>query len=257
VVLVTRSPGSLGDYSARGAVVRAGDFDDPASLPEAFAGIDRLLIISASDVGRRVRQHLDAIDAAVAAGVGHVLYTGIPNPTDANPAGVVPDHRATEEAMRASGLGWTFLRDGIYADYQVATVRQAAESGRFVHNWGEGGTAFVARADCAAVAAAVLAGDGHEGRAYEITGPELVTAVDIAALASEVRGSAVEAVAVDDETWIAGLVEHAGMPEQVARLLSTFGRAYREGALAEVTTVVADLTGRPPQRLGDLVRAAG
>jgi NAD(P)H dehydrogenase (quinone) len=256
LVLVTRAPERLGDYAERGVVVRRGDFEDPASLPGAFAGVERLLVISADKVGQRIELHRAAVDGAVRAGVRHILYTSICNPTESNPAGVIPDHRATEEAIRASGLEWTFLRNGIYADYRVPAIQQAAANGRFVHNWGDGGTAFVARVDLAAVAAAVLATDGHEGLAYDVTGPELIVAADIAAIASELRGSEVEAVAVDDDTWVAGMVEQAGLPEDVARLLASFGRAYREGQMAQLSSAVADLTGRTPTHLRDLALAA-
>jgi NAD(P)H dehydrogenase (quinone) len=158
VVLLTRTPENL-----QGA--RRADFDDPDSLTEAFAGVDRLLLISAHDLARREGQHKAAIDAAKAAGVSHVVYTSVVNPTEDNPAMVVPSHRATEEALRASGLAWTFLRNNIYADFQGPVVAQARESGRLFTSVGGGRIAFVAREDCAAAAAAVLTQDGHAGQA--------------------------------------------------------------------------------------------
>jgi NAD(P)H dehydrogenase (quinone) len=257
LVLVTRDPGGLDGHAARGVSIRRGDLDDPGSLGEAYTGVETLLLISCGEVGRRIAQHTAAIEAARDAGVRRVAYTGIVNPTEANPAAVVDEHRGTEEALRASGLDWTMLRNGIYADYQLQGIQQAIDSGRHVHNGGDGSVGYVARADCAAVAAEVLAGTGHEGQAYDVTGPELVSGADIAALASEHGGVPVEAVAVDDETYVAGLVEHAGLPEPVAQFLATFGRAAREGQLAVRSDDVERLTGRAPRSLRDVLDEAG
>lgn len=255
VVLVTRNPAAIEGYAQRGVSVRHGDFDDPASLREAFAGVERVLVISASDVGRRVPQHVAAIEAAKEAGARHVLYTSILNPIRENPSFVIPDHRGTEDALRASGLEWTMLRNALYAEFRIPGLQEAAQTGRLVHNHGDGGTAYVSRQDCAAVAAVVLAGEGHERKAYDITGPALVTGADLAAIASELGGREVEAVAVDDDTFVAGLVENAGLPEPLARGLASFGTAIREGYLSQVSTVVEDLTGQTPRSVRDLALA--
>jgi NAD(P)H dehydrogenase (quinone) len=252
VVLVTRRPEALADLAARGADVRHGDFDDPAGLTAALAGVERLLLISADVVGKRVEQHRAAIQAARAAGVRHVAYTSCPDPREGNPAFVAADHRATEQVLRDSGLEWTILRHNMYADYQVPAVAQAIAAGRLVTNAGNGATAYVWRDDCAAADAAVLAGAGHEGRIYDITGPEPVDADKLAAIASELSGADVEVVRVDDDAWVAGLVA-AGTPEDVARGLATLGAAARDGWLEAPSTAVEELTGRPPRSLRDLV----
>lgn len=252
VVLITRSPDTLAEYAARGIDVRAGDFNDPGSLRAAFAGIDRLLIISTDRVGARLDGHLRAIAAAKDAGVSHLLYTSVPEPTPENPAGVVPDHAATEQAMRDSGLGWTFLRNALYAEGQLGTIEQAAASGRLVTNAGDGRGAYVTRADCArAAAAALVRGPGNA--AYDITGPDALSTADLAALAAELRGSAVEVIDVSDEAFAQGLVEHAGLPRPIAELIASFGTATRLGFLSTVSTAVADLTGTPPAPLSSLL----
>jgi NAD(P)H dehydrogenase (quinone) len=256
LVLVTRSPEKLADLAARGAEIRAGDFDDPASLDAAFAGGERLLLISTDVAGTRVPQHRRAIDAAVRAGVKHVGYTSILNPTPDHPGAVPSEHRQTEEALRASGLAWTFLRNSIYAEMQAASAESALASGQLVTNAGAGRTAFVTREDCAAVAAAVLLGDGHEGQAYDVTGPDLLAADDLAALYAETGGKPVAPVQIDDAAYAAGLVEHAGLPQELAEIYAAFGTAIRLGFLDVRSDTVERLTGRPPQSVRSLLEPA-
>jgi NAD(P)H dehydrogenase (quinone) len=255
VVLVTRSPDAIADLAERGAAVRTGDFDDPASLAEAFAGVERLLLISASVIGARVHQHRAAIDAAVAAGVRSVAYTGIGNPSHSNPGAAARDHRETEEALIASGLAWTFLRNGIYAESLLNGAGAVVASGRLITNAGEGRTAYVARVDCAAAAAAVLTGDGHDRKAYDITSPDALNPADVAVLFTELGGQPVEPVYLSDDEWIATMVEHAGMPEPLAQAIATFGIAARRGYLGAVSTTVQELTGRAPVRVRAVVEA--
>lgn len=251
VVLLTRRPDAVADLVARGATARTADFTEPDTLVEAFAGIDRLLIISADDVGTRLPGQLAAVDAARQAGVGHVFYTSITNPVAANPAGVVPDHRATEEAMAASGMGWTALRNNMYAEFQLPTIQQAAESGQLVTNAGSGLTSYVTRTDCAAAAAAALL-QPNPDRVYDISGPAGVSSQDLAELAAGLRGGPVEVVDLPDEAYVAGLVA-AGLPQPVAALLASFGTAAREGYLDLTTAAVRDLTGQEPTALRALV----
>ncbi|GAA5056004.1 NAD(P)H dehydrogenase (quinone) [Thermocatellispora tengchongensis] len=253
VVLATRRPDALADLAARGAGVRRVDFTEPGTFATAFAGVDRLLIISTDAIGARLDQHRAAIEGAAAAGVRHIVYTSVPEPVPANPALVVADHAGTEQALYDSGLTWTVLRNNLYAHMQIPVIEQAITSGRLVTNGGDGATAYVTREDCAAVAAAVLTQDGHEDRVYDVTGPEALTAADLAALAGEVGGRPVEPVALDDDAMAAGL-RAAGAPEEAAELVVSFGAATRLGFLAHVSSTVADLTGRPATPLADLLR---
>jgi NAD(P)H dehydrogenase (quinone) len=255
VVLTTRRPESLGDLAARGVDVRRVDFADPRTLTTAFAGVDRLLLISTDAIGARLDQQRAAISAAADAGVGHVIYTSVPEPVAANPALVVADHAGTEQALRDSNLQWTMLRNNLYAHMQGSGIEHAVASGRLVTNGGAGATAYVTRADCAAAAAAVLTQDGHEGQAYDITGPEALSAVDLVALAREISGRDVELVIADDAAFMAGLLA-AGLPHGAAELVTSFGAATRGGFLANVSSAVADLTGHTPTALAAVVRAA-
>ncbi|MBS42177.1 MAG: NAD(P)-dependent oxidoreductase [Nocardioides sp.] len=252
VVLLTRDPARLADLAERGADVRAADFGDPDGLVDALKGVDRLLLVSTDVVGARLEGHVAAIEAAKAAGVQHVAYTSVPRPEASNPALVVADHAGTEQALRESGLAWTMLRNNLYADMQPPTLAQAAATGSLVVNTGAGATAYVTRADCAAVAVGVLTGSGHGGQAYDVTGPAALTAADLAALAGG-AGTEVAVVDLSDEAYAAALVEHAGLPAPVAELLASFGAATREGYLAEVTDVVERVGGRTPTALASLL----
>jgi NAD(P)H dehydrogenase (quinone) len=257
LILVTRHPDVLAEYADGGAQVRAGDFTDPSSLPGAFAGGERLLLISTDAIGARVQHQRDAIDAAVAAGIRHVAYTSIVNPEPgSNPAAAVPDHRATEDKLRESGLAWTFLRNSIYADLEAGSQAAAVATGQLVTNGGDGAVAYIARDDCAAAAAAVLATDGHEGKAYDITGPERLDAAARAAVFAELGGAPVEVVQVDDAAFAAGMAEATGMPLPVAELYATFGTATRIGALDVLSDDFDTLTGRRPHSLRDVLTAA-
>ena len=254
VVLVTRRPDALADLADAGATVRHGDFDQPDSLPAAFAGVDRLLLVSTDVLGNRVAQHSAAIDAAAAAGVGHVLYTSGENAGGTLPLVVAHEHGATEQAIRDRGLRWTALRNGLYAEFQVGAAARAAASGRLVHNNGDGATAYVSREDCAAAATAVLTTGGHEDRTYAITGPELVSQADLAAIVTAITGRPVEAIAIDDEAATQALVD-VGLPPEMARAYASFGTAIREGVLTTVSTAVHDLTGREPRSLREVLEA--
>ena len=255
LVLVTRSPQTLAEPVSRGVAVRQGDFDDPASLAAAFRGGQSLLLISSDAIGRRATQHRAAIAAAEAAGVQKLVYTSYSSPVKGNPLGIEADeHRLTEKALRASGLAWTILRNGTYAEAQVPAAAAAIASGRLVTNAGAGLVPYVSREDCAAAAAAAVMGEGHEHMTYEITGPELLRQEDVADLLGELSGRPVEVVHVDDDTYARCLMSR-GLPERHARSLTLFGVAMREGYFEVLGTAVHDLTGRSPLSLRDVFTA--
>lgn len=252
LILTTRTPAALASFAARGAVVRHADFADPRSLRAAFAGGERLLLVSATDLRERTAQHQAAIDAAKAAGVRHVIYTSGLKPEPSNPAVVAPSHHATEQALEQSGLRWTILRNSLYADYQLPEAKGAIATGELVHNRGQGVTAYVAREDCARVAAAVLLEGGNESAVYEITGSEAFSADDLAALYGEIGSRAVRARALDDAAFVATLVGDAKGDDHLrygAELVASFGRSIREGYMDSCTDAVATLTGRAPLTL--------
>lgn len=232
LILVSRSPEELQSYADMGAAVRFGDFNEPESLPDAYAGGTRMLLISINTLGDRPRLHGNAIDAAVAAGVQHIVYTSLVDADD-NPSPLGADHRATEERIRASGLTWTMLRNQLYMDGIVDRAAGLVADGRVEVRPDEQRTGYVARADCAAAAAAVLASGGHENQAYDITGPEAFGTADLARIAAEVTGRPIEVVEVSGQA--AG---PAANP-----------------SFEVVSTAVADLTGRAPMSARQMLEA--
>jgi NAD(P)H dehydrogenase (quinone) len=255
IVLITRHPDALGDMADRGVTVRYGDFDDPDSLPDAFAGGDRALIISTLAVGRRTAQHRAAIQAARAAGVRHLVYTSFPNPRPDHPVGAVAtEHGETEALLHGSGLEWTVLRNGTYAEMQVPPATLAVAGGKLYTNAGDGLLVPVSRHDCAAAAAVVLTSDGHVGMTYDITGPEAFSQQQLAEVFSEVSGRQVQVVQMGDRMLTWGLTRN-GAPKPVARAIVAFGKAIREGYYAVLDPAVAQITGQEPRTLRDVLIA--
>jgi NAD(P)H dehydrogenase (quinone) len=252
--MVTRNPKALASFSALGVQVRHGDFDQPESLPAAFAGGEKMLLISvsATEMGRRLSLHTRAVEGAIAAGVRHVAYTSFTNPGNGNPSIAVAEHGESEGMLRHSGLAWSTLRDAIYADVEVPRAAAAVALGRWVTNRGDGGHGYVWRDDCAAAAAGLLAGGPeHEGKDYEITGPELVTVDEEAAMLTELTGRPVAVEQLDDDAW-AEWIAAAGTAIEKARTRATSGQAIREGYFAIQTSAVEDLSGRAPRPLYEM-----
>jgi NAD(P)H dehydrogenase (quinone) len=252
LILTTRTPAALRSFAERGVLVRQADFAAPQTLRAAFAGGEKMLLVSGTDLSARTAQHQAAIDAAKAAGVRHVVYTSGLRPEPPNPAVVAPSHYATEQALARSGMSWTILRNSLYADYQIPEADRAIAAGALVHNRGAGKVAYVAREDCAAVAAAVLVGAGHADACYDITGPRAYAAADLAALYGELGGQAVSERAVSDAELVAGIVGTATGDNHLrygAELVASFGRSIREGYMSACTDHVVRLAGRPAQSL--------
>lgn len=255
VVAFTREPSKLDDLRQRGVDVRAGSFDEPVSLRQALAGVDRLLMISTNDLARRAKQQVTAVDAAVAAGVQHLLYTSVTSPyPDASPAGYIPDsHYWTEVRIAASGRDFSMLRNNLYTDFQIPPAQHAIATGTLFHATGTGKRAFVTREDCAAAAAgALLSAEGKH--VYDISGPEALSADDLAALFSRLSGKPVKAQAVSGADLSAGL-KAGGVPAEMAEVLATFETDAAKGLLGVVSNAVEELTGRPPQSVADYLSA--
>jgi NAD(P)H dehydrogenase (quinone) len=269
LVLVTRNPASLSEFAARGVTVRFGDFDQRDSLREAFQGAEKLLLISTLDVGkRRRRQHENAIVGAVQADVGHVIYTSSVGIHPRSPAYVIEDHLFTEEALRRSGLDYTFMRDAQYAEVITTMIAPpAVASGEWFSSAADGCMAFVSKQDCVESAVAVLTSSGHEGAVYEITGPELLSFGDCARIAAEVTGKPIKFHNVSHEVMQARF-DAAGVPRRHiegtlheaagawgSEEMMSYERAIREGYFAVASHHVKLLTGRPARSLREVYEA--
>jgi len=245
VVLLSRSPDALADA---GASTRFADFDQPDGLADAFSGVDVLLLISTDAVGRRRTQHEAAIAAAATVGVTRVVYTSMANADSDFPARLLAlsdDHVATERALREAGPGWTILRNALYFEAAGTGWAQAVATGSLVTNNGTGRYAPVTRDDCAAAAAAVLLGDGHDGKCYDIAGARLLDDCAIATALGERHGHPVDVATVSDEAYRDGLVA-AGLPAEVADVLTGFGETIRAGLFETPLGDFEALTGRLP-----------
>jgi NAD(P)H dehydrogenase (quinone) len=256
IVAGTRKPEKLADLAARGVEVRTADFDDPKGLQVALTGVDRVLIISTDAIdrpGRRLTQHRAAVAAAAGAGVKHAVYTSMPNP-ETSPVVFAPDHLGTEQALKASGMSWTILRDCWYTEYLTMTLAPAVASGKLAAVAGQGGAPYVTREDCAQVAAAALESSDTSNRTWNTTGPDLVTYPELAKLASDLTGRTVEYVAVTPEERIAQLIA-AGTPEPIARIMVSSQVAISQGKMGTPTTAVKELTGREPMGVREFLSA--
>ncbi|MBP2236989.1 NAD(P)H dehydrogenase (quinone) [Sinorhizobium kostiense] len=257
IIATSRDVAKLADYAAKGVQTRAADFDDPASLDKAFAGATRILIIS-TDVldqpGKRLKQHLAAVEAAKKAGAKHILYTSMANPEGS----VIPfagDHLGTENAIKATGIPHTILRNAWYMENLFLALPHALASGQWFSSAGEGRISHVARGDLARAAAAALESGSNESRTYTLTGAEARTTEEIAALAADATGKKLDVVHISDEALAAGL-KGAGLPDFLVPILVSFDANTREGHFDIVTGDVAALTGKAPLSLSIFLEAS-
>jgi NAD(P)H dehydrogenase (quinone) len=255
VVALVRRPEAATPLEALGVEVRLGDYTDRPSLEKAFQGIDRLLLISASEVGQRAAQHKNAIDAAKAAGVGFIAYTSILK-ADSSPVGLAPEHRETESAIRASGIPCAFLRDGWYTENKTASIASALEHGALIGAAGEGRFSSATRQDFAEAAVAVLTADTPEaGAVYELAGDESYSMTEFAAEIANAAGKPVAYVDMSEADFAAAL-ESAGLPGPVAALLADSDAGAAKGALLDDSHTLQRLIGRPTTPWAETVRAA-
>ncbi|MEU2493194.1 NAD(P)H-binding protein [Streptomyces sp. NPDC007883] len=254
IAAVVRDKQKAADLAARGVELRLADYDDPATLTGAFRAGDRVLLVSGNEVGRRVPQHAAVIAAARAAGVAQLAYTGVLGGPEAD-FELAEEHKATERAILDSGLPHTFLRNGWYTENYTEQLGPVLEHGAVVANAGEGRIASAARADYAASAAAVLTGDGHLGRAYELSGDTAWSLAEYAAEVAKHSGKEIVHRNVPAETHLE-ILTGAGVPAPFAAILVDVDRAIERGLLARGDGDLARLIGRPTTPLADTVTAA-
>lgn len=254
IAAVVRDKEKAADLAARGIEIRVADYDAPETLAGAFRSGDRVLLISGSEVGRRVPQHTAVIEAAKAAGVAQLAYTGVLGGPAAD-FQLAAEHKVTEQLILDSGLPYTFLRNGWYTENYTENLAPVLAHGAVVANAGQGRVASAARADYAAAAAAVLTGEGHLGRAYELSGDTAWSFAEYAAAVSAASGKEIahrDVTAAEHREILIG----AGLPEMFAEIMVDVDEAIRRGLLATTTGDLARLAGRPTTPLAESVAAA-
>jgi len=254
IVAAVRNPDKVADLAARGVQVRVADYDQPASLAAAFKGADKLLLISASEVGRRMPQHRTVIDAARAAQVGLLAYTSILH-ADTSPLPLAAEHKETENLIRASGLPAVILRNGWYTENYTAGIPAALQYGVLLGSAGQGRIASAARADYAEAAATVLTQDKQAGRIYELAGDASYT---LGQLADEISRQSGKAVAYRDlpEVEFKAALLGAGLPDFLATLLAESDVGASKGGLFDDGRQLSALIGRSTTPLSELVKLA-
>ncbi|QJU58983.1 NAD(P)H-binding protein [Sphingomonas sp. AP4-R1] len=254
IVALVRDPARVADFAERGVIVRAFDYADPATLAPALQGVQRLLLISSSEVGQREAQHQAVVDAAKAAAVSAIAYTSILR-ADTNPFGLAVEHRATEAAIKASGLRYALLRNGWYTENYTMNARPAVEHGAVIGSTGEGRISAAARADYAAAAAAVLVNVDIVDQVYELAGDQSFTLGEYAAALAAASGKPVAYVHMSEQVFRETL-EGMGLPSPLAAMLADSSAKAADGPLFDDSHTLSGLIGRPTTPLADVVAKA-
>jgi NAD(P)H dehydrogenase (quinone) len=254
IIATTRKPESLADLAAQGVVVRRADFTDPTTLPTAFAGATRLLIISTDIIGQRVEQHKAAIAGAVAAGVGHIVYTSAPgaNPNASHP--ILAEHGQTEVALAASGVQWTALRNSFYAEALKDMAGLLLVNGQLLIPEGTAKHSWVTREDCARAAAGALAGKLTDLGPVDVTGPEALSFADLAQRFSSISGHTVAAQVLPEQEILAQVVAK-GVPQEAAGFVVGFVSWVAREVSTTPTDTVERASGTRPSPVDVVLRS--
>lgn len=254
VVALVRDPASLGEFAARGVIVRAFDYDAPETLAPALAGVERLLLISGNAVGSRVAQHRAVIDAAKAAGVEYIAYTSILR-ADRSPLLLAEEHKATEALLAESGVPHALLRNSWYTENYLGSAGPAIEHGVLLGSAGEGRISAASRADYAEAAAVVLAGTGTDTVVHELAGDDSFTLAELATAIGAIAGKPVEYRNLPQADYAAALTG-VGVPGPFAAILADSDAGAAEGALFDDGRALSALIGRPTTPWRETLAAA-
>jgi NAD(P)H dehydrogenase (quinone) len=252
VVAVVRTPEKAADLAASGVQVRQADYTDEAALAQALTDVDRLLLVSGSEVGQRVAQHTNVLQAAKGAGVQLVVYTSAPKADD-TPLPLAPEHIATERLIADFGLQAVVLRNNWYLENYDQQIRQAAETGELSGSSGEGRIAAATRADFAAATVAVLTAEQPQPGIVELGGDQAFTLAELAATVAAQTGHEVTYRDLTTEEHVSSLLA-AGLPEGTAQFVVGLDQSIAQGALDTGSTALSQLTGRPTTTLAEHVR---
>jgi len=254
IVAGARNPERIADLAARGIHTVALDYTDTASIDAALEGVDHVLLVSSSEVGQRAAQHSNVITAAVKAGVEHLVYTSAPAATTSALI-LAPEHKATEEAIVASGIPATILRNGWYSENYAGNVAQASATGELVASVGDGRVASASRKDFAEAAAVVLSEPGHVGKIYELSGDVAWDYTELASVLSTISGVDVAYRAVTPDEH-AAILSAAGLDEGTIGFVVGLDANTRDGLLGVTTGDLSRLIGRPTTPLAEGLAAA-
>lgn len=249
---IVRNPAKAEALAQQGVIVRQAEYGDQAALTAALEGVDKLLLISSSEVGQRAVQHRNVIDAAKAAGVKFIAYTSLLH-ADRSPLGLHVEHVETEQYLAASGIPYALLRNGWYSENYLASAPAALEHGVFIGSAGEGKIASATRGDYAAAAAKVMSSEGHAGKVYELAGDEAWTLSELAAALSKQSGKPVVYQNLSEADFAAAL-KGAGLPEAFANLLADSDAGAAKGGLFDDSRTLSTLIGRPTTPIHDSIR---
>ncbi|WP_415975621.1 SDR family oxidoreductase [Rhodococcus sp. 077-4] len=254
IVAVVRNADKASALADRGVVIRVADYSDTAALTSALAGVDKLLLVSGSEVGQRIAQHNNVIDAAEAAGVSLIAYTSL-LAADTSGISLAPEHKATEERLTASSIPAVFLRNGWYWENYLGSLAQTIESGVLLGAAGNGKLAAASRADFAEAAAAVLTLDGQGGKVYELGGSERLTYGELADVISEISGKSIVYKDLAESEY-AAILQGAGLPDFVAAMLASADAGISRGELDTDSGDLQALIGRASTPAAQVLRAA-
>ncbi|WP_317179990.1 SDR family oxidoreductase [Lelliottia amnigena] len=253
IVAIVRNPAKADALSKQGITVRQADYTDQAAFTAALTGVEKLLLISSSEVGQREPQHKNVINAAKAAGVKFIAYTSLLH-ADKSPLGLADEHVATEKALADSGIPYALLRNGWYTENYLASAPPAIEHGVFIGAAGDGKIAAATRADYAAAAATVIAQDGHAGNVYELAGDGAWTLSELAAELSKQSGKPVTYQNLSEADFAAAL-KGVGLPAGLADMLADSDTGASKGGLFDDSHTLSKLIGRATTPLAESVKS--
>ncbi|WP_312816274.1 SDR family oxidoreductase [Atlantibacter subterraneus] len=253
LVAIVRNPAKAQALADKGVQVREADYGNPAALASALRGVEKLLLISSSEVGQRAVQHRNIIDAAKSAGVTLIAYTSLLR-ADTSPLGLHVEHVATENYLAQSGVPYVLLRNGWYSENYLASVPAALEHGAFIGSAGEGKIASASREDYAEAAAKVLSLDNQAGKVYELAGDNVWTLAQLTEKISALTGKTVVYNNLSEADFAAAL-QGAGLPEGFARLLADSDVGASKGGLFDDGHQLSRLIGRPTTTIDDSLKA--
>lgn len=251
IVALVRTPGKA---SALEVEVRAFDYNQPETMTAALAGVDRLVLISGNEIGQRARQHFNVIEAAGKAGVEWIVYTSLLH-ADSTTLNLAGEHMTTEEALKASGINYTILRNGWYTENYTGSIGGALAGGAFIGSAGNGKISSAARVDYAEAAAVAITDESHKGKVYELAGDDYYTLADLAAEISNQTGTNIPYRNLTEAEYTK-ILESFEIPAGFAAAIASWDVSASKDDLFDDSHQLSALIGRPTTPLADSVKAA-